>query len=125
MARIVKTRYQLHQLNLNLKNPKDLKTYKKEYMRIFRKENPEVLRTINRKDYLKHRKKRLTAVKKWKEKNYDRVIKRKREHYAENRERLLREKRERYWADPKKANAIVRKSLRKKRLKLLQKIRKN
>jgi len=124
MPRTLKPRPDLRALKLDLKDPIQLKEYRKLYARIWSKENPENIRTKSKKDYQKHRKKRIDSVNKWKKENYEHVIKRKREHYAENRERLGREKRERYWRDPQKVISQVKKYRKKNRGKILLKKKK-
>jgi len=124
MPRTLKPRPELRALNLDLKDPIQRKEYSKMYLRIYRKERPEYFSSVSKKDYQKHRKKRLDASNKWRKENHPRVIKRKREHYVENRERLVTEKRERYWRDPEKYTAQVRKSTKKHRTKILQKKKK-
>jgi len=109
MPRTLKPRPQLRALNLDLKDPIQRKEYRKLYARIWSKENHEYIRSSRKRDYQKHRKKRLDSSNKWRKENHLRVIKRKREHYAENQERLAREKRERYWRDPQKVISQVKK----------------
>jgi len=124
MPRTLKPRPELRALNLDLKDPIQRREYKKLYLRIYRKERPEYFRSISKVDYQKHRKKRLDASNKWRKENHERVIKRKREHYAENQERLVNEKRKRYRVDPEKYKAQARKSNKKHRTKILQKKKK-
>lgn len=124
MPRTLKPRPELRALNLDLKDPIERKEYSKMYLRIYRKERPEYFRSVSKKDYQKHRKKRLDASNKWRKKNHPHVIKRKREHYAENRERLGREKRERYWKNPEKVIAQVKKYRTENRDKILLKKKK-
>jgi len=124
MPRTLKPRPELRALKLDLKVPIQRREYTKIYMRIFRKENPEYCRTASKRDYQKHRKKRIAASNKWTKENHQRVIKRKREHYAENRERLVKEKHERYWRDPQHVIAQVKKYRTNNRDKILLKKKK-
>jgi len=124
MPRTLRPRPELRALKLDLKDPIQRKEYTKLYLRIFRKEHPEYIKTKSKEDYQKHRKKRLDASNKWRKQNHQRVIKRKLEHYAENRGRLVNEKRKLRLADPEKYNAVARKSNKKHRTKILLKKKK-
>ena len=97
---------------------------KNHYMQKWRKDNPKLAKINAAKSYQKNKKKILARDKEYRTKNRKKRNKQKREHYANNRERLVKEKRERYHSDPEKYTAMVRKSTKKHRTKILLKKKK-
>lgn len=80
------------------------KVEKAKYMVEWRKKNKDRVKNINRKCYLKQRKKRLKEFKEYYKKNKQKY----REWYFKNKNRISKRKRENYYSNPKKCIKRVR-----------------